>query len=111
MDRKEVQSTTGITRLTAREYQIVCFLLQHTNTFHTASAIAEGIHTNELIDIAPHSIEQAIHTVRKKLQEPATNAQFLQNRHGFGYGICYETSPRNLEIAVTDSVDEIPSET
>ncbi len=32
LDRKEVQSTTGITRLTAREYQIVCFLLQHTNT-------------------------------------------------------------------------------
>jgi hypothetical protein len=85
--------------LTAREASLLLALLTAPGRFHSASTLARLLKRRQPYPITPHSIEQTICGLRKKLGENGQTSTLLRTRRGLGYGLFLPTStkpPRSL---------------
>jgi DNA-binding response OmpR family regulator len=73
--------------LTPSEDALLTALLATPHRFYSASSLARLIKQRGKPPIAEHSIQQTIHTLRRKLGETGQASTILINRRGFGYGL------------------------
>ncbi|MBN2441730.1 MAG: response regulator transcription factor [Spirochaetales bacterium] len=69
--------------LTAKEFEVLRFLLLHQGKTFTASQLYEKIWGKKYGDLATVAIH--IQRIRKKIEEDPANPEFIQNIYGAGY--------------------------
>jgi DNA-binding winged helix-turn-helix (wHTH) protein len=73
--------------LTKREDAVLKILLKSPHAWHTSSSLAHKLKRLCTVPIEPHSIEQTICGLRRKLGESGKRQHILQSHYGHGYRI------------------------
>jgi len=82
--------------LTPNEDALLTALLAAPRRFYSAGSLARLIKQRGKRPIAEHTIQQTIHTLRRKLGETGQASTILINRRGFGYGLFPKTTKASL---------------
>ncbi len=81
LDKKVVMQNSDILALSAKEYELLIFLIKHKNSFVSKSMIEDGLWSNEEF-INSNVIQVTIHNIRKKVGK-----DLIKNFRGLGYKI------------------------
>jgi DNA-binding response OmpR family regulator len=77
----------GEVGLTKRETLLLSVLVERDATYVSTSELAAGVGARAGTAIKDHSIEESIHTLRKKISLAGGHSACLRNRRGVGYGL------------------------
>jgi len=92
LGRGEILQRETSIPLTGREIRVLGRLLRQPKRYISATALAEGIVSEESLDPG-HCIEETIRKLRRKLGDDAARPDLLRCRREVGYGIFPETVP------------------